>query len=134
MMTCTTDMLGVTADTKFILLDLRDLDEYKAYHIKEAINFPAPNITRDKTFAQLLRFKNMPDKIIVVYMSDERQGTHYAKLLHEKGFDNVYLLTGGIEKFLETNPSQVEGTNVPTAEDIKKRMQKTAQGSKFLKK
>ena len=34
-------------------------------------------------------------------MSDERQGTQYARLLFEKGFDNIYLLSGGIEKFLE---------------------------------
>jgi len=27
--TCTTDMLGITSETKFILLDLRDEDEYK---------------------------------------------------------------------------------------------------------
>jgi centrosomal protein CEP41 len=47
----TTEMLGVTADTKFILLDLRDSEDYKAWHIKEAINFPAPNITQDKTFS-----------------------------------------------------------------------------------
>jgi len=48
--TCTTEMLGVTSETKFILLDLREEDEYKKFHIREAINFPAPNITRDKTF------------------------------------------------------------------------------------
>lgn len=46
-------------------------------------------------------------------MNDERAGTHYAKLLHEKGFDNVYLLSGGIEKFLETHYELVEGINVP---------------------
>jgi centrosomal protein CEP41 len=51
-------MLGITAETKFILLDLREEEEYKKFHIKEAINFPAPNISRDKTFGQLLRFKN----------------------------------------------------------------------------
>ncbi len=111
--TCTTDMLGITSETKFILLDLRDEDEYKKYHIREAISFPAPNISRDKIFSQLLRFKNHTDKIIAVYMHDERSGTHYAKLLHEKGFDNVYLLTGGIEGFLETNYDLVEGTAVP---------------------
>lgn len=49
-MTCTTDMLGITQDTKFILLDLRDEEDYKKWHIKEAINFPAPNIARDKVF------------------------------------------------------------------------------------
>ena len=51
-------MLGITQDTQFILLDLREEEDYKKWHIREAINFPAPNITRDKTFAQLLRFKN----------------------------------------------------------------------------
>ena len=111
--TYTTDMLGITSETKFILLDLRDEDEYKQYHIREAISFPAPNISRDKIFASLLRFKNHSDKIIAVYMHDERNGTHYAKLLHEKGFDNVYLLTGGIEGFLESQYELVEGMNVP---------------------
>jgi predicted sulfurtransferase len=35
-------------------------------------------------------------------MEDERLGTQYAKILFEKGFDNIYLLSGGIEKFLES--------------------------------
>lgn len=37
-------------------------------------------------------------------------GTHYSKILHEKGFDNVYLLSGGLEKFIETNRDLVEGS------------------------
>lgn len=49
--TCTTDMLGITSETKFILLDLRDTEDYKKFHIRESISFPYPNITRDKTFA-----------------------------------------------------------------------------------
>lgn len=46
-------------------------------------------------------------------MYDERSGTHYAKILHEKGFDNVYLLSGGIDKLYETNPQLIEGTELP---------------------
>lgn len=111
--TCSTEMLGITSETKFILLDLRDEEDYKKFHIREAISFPAPNISRDKIFSQLLRFKNHTDKIIAVYMHDERSGTHYAKLLHEKGFDNVYLLTGGVEGFLDSHYDLVEGTDVP---------------------
>lgn len=108
--------LGKAEETKFILLDLREEEEYNRFHIREAINFPAPNISRDKTFGQLLRFKNHSDKIIVVYMADERLGTQYAKVLFEKGFDNIYLLSGGIDKFLESGIdcySMVEGENVP---------------------
>ena len=72
--TYATDMLGITANTTFLLLDLRDPDEYTTWHIKEAINFPAANIARDKTIPELYRFKNAQDKLIICYMNDERQG------------------------------------------------------------
>lgn len=52
-------------------------------------------------------------------MNDEKNGTHYAKLLHEKGFDTVYLLTTGIEGFLESNYELVEGYSVPEKSKIK---------------
>jgi centrosomal protein CEP41 len=51
-------MLGITAQTQFLLLDLRDPEEYELWRIKEAINFPAPNIARDKVIPELYRFKN----------------------------------------------------------------------------
>jgi len=70
--TYATDMLGITANTTFLLLDLRDPDEYEMWHIKEAINFPAANIARDRTIPELYRFKNAPDKLIICYMNDER--------------------------------------------------------------
>ena len=108
--------IGKQEETKFILLDLREEEEYAKFHIREAINFPAPNISRDKTFGQLLRFKNQSDKIIVVYMEDERLGTQYAKILFEKGFDNICLLSGGVEKFMDSGIdcySMIEGANIP---------------------
>lgn len=74
-MTYATEMLGITDNTKFLLLDLRDPEEYSLYRIKESLNYPAPNIARDKMIPELFRFKNQPDKLIVVYMNDERKGT-----------------------------------------------------------
>jgi centrosomal protein CEP41 len=73
--TYATDMLGITANTSFLLLDLRDPEEYNLWRIKESINYPAPNIGRDKVIPELYRFKNQPDKLIIVYMFDERQGS-----------------------------------------------------------
>jgi len=102
-------MLGITANTTFLLLDLRDPEEYALWHIKESINFPAVNIARDRTMPELYRFKNAPDKLIICYMNDERQGCVQAALLAEKGYDNTFLLSGGIEKFLEENSDLVEG-------------------------
>ena len=72
--TYATDMLGITANTTFLLLDLREPEEYDMWHIKESINFPAANIARDKTIPELYRFKNAPDKLIICYMNDERHG------------------------------------------------------------
>lgn len=68
-------MLGINECTKFLLLDLRDPDEYSLYRVRESINYPAPNIARDKVIPELFRFKNQPDKLIIVYMGDERKGT-----------------------------------------------------------
>ena len=73
--TYATEMLGITQNTKFLLLDMRDQEEYQMFHIKEALNYPAPNIGRDKIIPELYRFKHQPDKLIVIYMSDERKGT-----------------------------------------------------------
>lgn len=47
--TYATEMLGITANTSFLLIDLREPEDYNLWRIKEAINFPAPNIGRDKT-------------------------------------------------------------------------------------
>lgn len=76
--TYATEMLGINQNTKFLLLDMRDTDDYVLYHIREAINYPAPNIGRDKIIPELYRFKNQPDKLIIIYMSDERKGTTVA--------------------------------------------------------
>jgi centrosomal protein CEP41 len=31
-----------------MIIDLREKEDYDLYHIKEAVSFPGPNITRDK--------------------------------------------------------------------------------------
>ena len=51
-------------NTTFLLLDLRDQEEFELFHIKEAINYPAPFLSRDKIIPPLLRFV----KIILDYL------------------------------------------------------------------
>jgi centrosomal protein CEP41 len=106
-------MLGITDQTSFLLLDLRDIEDYDFWRIKESISYPALNVARDKMIPELFRFKNKADKLIIVYMNDERKGCAAANLMSEKGYDNVYLLSGGIEQFNEEFNYLVEGRNVP---------------------
>ncbi|CAK90490.1 unnamed protein product (macronuclear) [Paramecium tetraurelia] len=112
--TYATEQLGITDQSEFLLLDLRDADEFELYHIKEAVNFPAPNLRQDKLTQQIHRFKNQKDKHIIIYHFDEKNGIPSATLFAEKGFENVYLLSGGIEKFLQNYPQGVIGIKVPS--------------------
>ena len=73
--TYATEQLGISQNTSFLLLDLRDPEDYDLWRIREALNFPAPNIARDKLIPELFRVRNQPDKLIIIYMSDERAGT-----------------------------------------------------------
>ncbi len=82
-------------------------------HFKIAINYPAPNLGRDKMIPELYKFKNSPGKLIVVYHLDERSGIPHANSMSQKGYENVYLLNGGVEAFLEAFPEAVEGKKVP---------------------
>ena len=112
-MTYATEALGLNDSTSFLLLDLRDPDEYDFWRIKEALNYPAANIGRDRVIPELYRFKNKNNKLIIIYMSDERKGTAAANLMAEKGYENVYLLSGGIDQFNEEFHNMVEGRDVP---------------------
>lgn len=99
--TYATDQLGITDETTFLLLDLRDPEEYDQWRIKDSVSFPVQKVMQDKMIPELYRFKNKKDKLIIVYMGDERKGTQVANLLAEKGYENVFLLSGGIEQFNE---------------------------------
>jgi centrosomal protein CEP41 len=54
-------------------------------------------------------FKNKPDKLLVIYHEDERHGMLLARIIFEKGFDNLYLLSGGLHIFAKENPDLIEG-------------------------
>ena len=66
-------------------------------------------------------------------MGDEWKGTAAANLMAEKGYENVFLLSGGIEQFNEEFNSLVEGRNVPkprrliVEEEQKKKAEKSMQ-------
>lgn len=57
--------------------------------------------------------KNKQNKLIIVYHEDDKNSIPIATVLYEKGFDNVYMLTGGVEEFYQKYPEQVEGYELP---------------------
>jgi centrosomal protein CEP41 len=61
-----------------------------------------------------------------LYHLEEKKGINPAKIFFEKGFDNVYLLTGGLEEFHSVYPDYIEGGDIPIPKPLGKRISKTA--------
>ena len=124
--TYATEMLGNLSEIDFVILDLREECDYERIHLKEAINFPAVNISRDKFTHQLIMMKNKPGKMIILYHNDERNGIPYANNFFQKGYDNVYFLSGGIEEFAKNFPEHLEGQEKEKYINMKKERDKRA--------
>lgn len=111
------NQVGISKDSSFLIIDLRDKSEYLAWHIKESYSLPLMMVNQDKTIPEVHRFKNQEGKKIICYVSDERNGIAAARALVDRGYENTFLLSGGIEKFIEDYPSLIEGNNIPALVD-----------------
>ncbi|KAG2386320.1 hypothetical protein C9374_002766 [Naegleria lovaniensis] len=116
------------ADNLVLVLDVRDPDDFAKCHLQTAYSYPAATVNRTVnpfTF-EMLSFKNHPQKKIVVYDRDEKIACPVANLLFEKGFDNIVVLTGGLQEFFQKHPNLIVG-EVPKdwipAQPKKKRLQ-----------
>ena len=107
------NQVGIASDSNFLIVDLRDKTEYTAWHIKESYSMPLMMVNQDRTIPEVHRFKNQEGKMIICYVQDERNGIAAARAMVDRGYENTYLLTGGIEKFIEDYSSLVEGNNIP---------------------
>jgi len=79
-----------------IILDVRSGDSYSAIHIKNAISIPFYEL--DDRINEL---ESDSDKLIVVYCSNFDCGLSKSavEFLFEKGFKNLFALSGGIENW-----------------------------------
>ncbi|KAH7472205.1 Centrosomal protein of 41 kDa B [Phytophthora ramorum] len=75
-------------DPPYLLLDTRSKEEFAANRIHRAKNYPATFLNRD-----------------VVAQT--------AHTLVQRGFDNIYVLTGGIIDYADEFPDHIEGTPFP---------------------
>ncbi len=81
----------------YLLLDIREKDEYEACHIISALSYPIAMLSRsvNNETKEMLSYKNQPGKIIIVYDDDEKLCPKAATTLVQRGYDNLFLLSGG---------------------------------------
>ncbi len=97
-------------DRPYLLLDIRDAHEFAENHISQARSFPEVLLNQDKSIAELRQYRDKEGSLIIVYADKEREACRVAQRLVEKGYNNIFLLTGGISAFFRLCPEFVEGT------------------------
>lgn len=98
-----------------LVLDVRSSSDFDICHVRNARCYPKELISHDKISTELYLFKKQTDKKIVVYDVDDKATAKTATLMMEKGFTNVYALSGGFEQCAIEMPSILDGI-VPEVE------------------
>ncbi|MBR65229.1 MAG: hypothetical protein CMC58_00730 [Flavobacteriaceae bacterium] len=81
-----------------VLIDVRTVDEFNSFRIKNSINIDYYS----KGFLDSISsFKDK--KNIILYCRSGRRSYYAAKLLQQKGFNNIYNLEGGILEVKKKN-------------------------------
>jgi len=99
----------------YLLLDIRDRDEYNACHIITALNYPAAMLSRsvNNETKELLAYKNQPGKIILIYDEDERVAVKAATTFVQRGYDNLFMLSGGLRLAVNKFPEGLITGTIP---------------------
>uniref|UniRef100_A0A3P9C673 Centrosomal protein 41 n=1 Tax=Maylandia zebra TaxID=106582 RepID=A0A3P9C673_9CICH len=104
-------------DCPYLLLDVRDRDEYDCCHIISAHSFPIAMLSRTMNpyTKEVLEYKNAPGKIIIVYDEDERIASQAATTMCERGFENLFMLSGGLRVIAQKFPSGMTTGSIPAS-------------------
>jgi rhodanese-related sulfurtransferase len=91
----------------WLIIDVREPDEYADGHIEGAINIPLRKVLKD-----LDKLPNSKSAPILLYCHSQKRATHALVLLHELGYMKVYNLEGGYaayEDWMKNNPLPTPG-------------------------
>lgn len=90
----------------YLLLDVRDRDAFSRCHIITAKHYPSTMLSRSIGYEieDLKLYKNCTGAIIILYDDDEITAARVATTLVERGYENIYLLSGGLKLVLEICP------------------------------
>ncbi|XP_042267183.1 centrosomal protein of 41 kDa [Thunnus maccoyii] len=104
-------------DCPYLLLDVRDREQYDRCHIISAHSFPIAMLSRTMNpyTKEVLEYKNAAGKIIIVYDEDERIASQAATTMCERGFENLFMLSGGLKLIAQKFPEGMTTGSIPTS-------------------
>jgi centrosomal protein CEP41 len=95
----------------YLILDVRDEQSFRSSHIMQARNFPQRLLMQDRSTKELVKFKSVEGKLVVLYddAQSNREAAAAAQILASRGFDNIFVLVGGISEFASKYNHRVDG-------------------------
>lgn len=123
-----------TADTcPYLLLDVRDKDAYNQCHIISALNYPTAMLSRTNNSErkEMLAYKNKPGRIILMYDYDEDMAPRAASTIVERGFDNLFMLSGGLKMAMRLFPEGLITGTPPQPLGAKKKTENVTMASQI---
>lgn len=104
-------------DCPYLLLDVRDRDLYDGCHIITAHSFPVTMLSRTMNpyTKDVLEYKNAEGRIIIVYDEDERIASQAATTMCQRGFENLFMLSGGLKVIAQKFPEGLTTGSIPAS-------------------
>ncbi|XP_028305034.1 centrosomal protein of 41 kDa [Gouania willdenowi] len=104
-------------DCPYLLLDVRYREKYDSCHIISAHSFPMAMLSRSVNpyTKEILQYKNAKGKIIIVYDEDELIASQVATMMCQRGFENVFLLSGGLRVIAQKFPCGLTTGSIPAS-------------------
>ena len=93
----------------YLILDVREREEYEEFRLLQSRSFPYVYLRQDRVHPELGNFKNKEAHLIIIVCRDDRMGSDAAKILVDRGADNVYLLSCPVNEFAQDYPAFAEG-------------------------
>jgi centrosomal protein CEP41 len=104
------DQQSPTEPPEVFIMDVRSEEDYAQCHIKSSVHYPIQKVHRDEISVTLYKLKRkQAGKHLIVYHSDDKNSMPAAMAMVEKGWEEVLMLSGGIEEFAKKFPGLVDG-------------------------
>ena len=113
-----------TVQEKVLVIDVRERENYDENKIIGASHFPPKNLFHavNPFTPEVFSYKNKPNHMIVAYDLDDGQTVHRAATtLFDRGVDNIFVLSGGLQDFVRDFVFHVEGNPPPPGPEIDSR-------------
>ena len=89
------DLINAMNNSKALLIDMRNAEEFKAGHIVGAKNYSLDDLENLDV--------SVADDVIITYANDEKAAIQAADLILKQGAKEVFYLEGGLSSWVDNN-------------------------------